>query len=142
MFAGALGIFESLVDGLHPDIGIALSNLASLYRKLGYLEIAEALYVRANDNFVAILGTAHPHSGMNFAALAGVYREQERFDEAETLFKYAVTVLEETLGDGHARVRGVMKNLAELYSRMGRPKDAFRLEARAFEAGHHHGMPQ
>jgi tetratricopeptide (TPR) repeat protein len=142
MFAGALAVFESLVDGLHPDIGITLSNLAALYRKLGYLDIAETLYVRANDNFVAVLGTAHPHSGMNFAALAGVYREQERFDEAETLFKYAVTVLEETLGDGHARVRGVMKNLAELYTRMGRPKDAFRIEAKAFEAAQFMGGGQ
>jgi hypothetical protein len=79
---------------------------------------------------------------MNFAALAGVYREQERFAEAETLFKYAVAVLEETLGDGHARVRGVIKNLAELYTRMGRPREAFRWEAKVFDASRHEGFAQ
>jgi hypothetical protein len=71
---------------------------------------------------------------MNFAALAGVYRDQGRFEESETLFRFAVTVLEETLGNGHARVRSVMRGLAELYTRMGRVKDAFRIEAEVFAA--------
>jgi PAS domain S-box-containing protein len=50
--------------------------------------------------------------------------------QAESMYKRALKMFEKNLGD-HRAVAGVLENLAELYRRTGRPKDAEALTARA-----------
>jgi tetratricopeptide (TPR) repeat protein len=133
MFGGALEILHSLFGERHPDIGITLSNMASLYRKIGFYDVAEMLYVRAHDSFFDAHGAEHPHTAMNYACLAAVYREQRRYKESEALYRFSLRVLEDALGETHVRVRVVIRGLAQLYNRLGRGREALELEARLFD---------
>jgi hypothetical protein len=70
---------------------------------------------------------------MNYASLAAVYREQGRYKESEALYSFSLRVLEDTLGDTHMRVQVVVRGLAQLYTRVGRGREALELEARLFQ---------
>ena len=107
--------------------------MASLYRKIGFFDVAEMLYVRAHDSFFDAHGSEHPYTAMNYACLAAVYKEQRRYKESEALYRFSLRVLEDAFGESHVRVRVVIRGLAQLYTRLGRGREALELEAKLFE---------
>ena len=62
--------------------------------------------------------------------LAELYREQNQYAQAEPLYKNALGILEKTVPN-HPDVVVIMENLAHLYAKMGRRKEANRLFDRA-----------
>jgi kinesin light chain len=56
--------------------------------------------------------------------LALVYRDQNKFKEALQLLTEALTIREKTLGLDHPAVAATLNNLAVLYGKKNRYKDA------------------
>ena len=61
-----------------------------------------------------------------------VYKTQGKSTQAEPLFKRSLAIKEKTLGPEHPSVATSLENMAVLYRKMNRDK-----EAQAFENGQH-----
>ncbi|MEM6496187.1 MAG: tetratricopeptide repeat protein, partial [Pseudomonadota bacterium] len=115
-----LAIREKALGPDHPNVGIALNNLAGLYLVQGRYAAAEPLYKRSLAIREKALGTDHPKVGTALNNLAALYERQGRFAAAEPLYQRSLAIWEKVLGPGHPDVRTTLNNLAGLYQAQGR----------------------
>lgn len=104
--------------------GIALDNLAALYRIQGRYGEAEPLYKRSLQLYERTWGADQPEVAGALNNLAGIYVRQGRYADAEPLYTRAVALYERTLGPEHRVVGIALSNLAGLYDSLGRPAEA------------------
>src|ERR1700683_4360274 len=82
----------------HPEVAIALRNLAFLYKEQGRSAEAEPLLKRALTIYENALGRDHPDFTLSlnvvtaFDDLALLYKQQGRYAEAEPVYKRALTL--------------------------------------------------
>jgi tetratricopeptide (TPR) repeat protein len=112
-------------------VGIALNNLAEVYRAQGQYTQAEPLLQRALTISEQALGPQHPQVAMGLNNLAGLYQAQGRYAEASSLYQRALTIWEQALGPQHPQVAAGLNNLAGLYENQGRYAAAEPLYQRA-----------
>ncbi len=91
-------MFEETQGLDHPDVAMALNNLANLHILQGRLEEAEPLYQRALVIHEKALGMDSPEVAMSLSGLAGLYQEQGRHGEAEPLYQRALLGLRRRSG--------------------------------------------
>jgi tetratricopeptide (TPR) repeat protein len=124
MFKRSLAIKEKTFGPNHPDVAIALINLASLYGEQARFSEAEPLHKRALAINEKALGPNHSDVAAALNNLANLYGKQGRYAEAEPLYKRSLMIREEVLGPNHPDVGISLNNLADLYSAQGRYADA------------------
>jgi len=113
--ARSLAIAEKTFDPSHPNLAIALNNLASLYQAQGKYSEAEPLFKRSLAIREKARGTNDPAVAPALNNLALLYQAQGKYSEAEPLFKRSLGICEKAEGPNHPNVARVLSNLADLY---------------------------
>jgi tetratricopeptide (TPR) repeat protein len=70
----------------HPDIVSSLDSLADLYKKQGWYEEAETLFLQVIKLSKKLLGHEHPFVANSLHNLAEIYENQYRYEEAGPLY--------------------------------------------------------
>jgi tetratricopeptide (TPR) repeat protein len=81
----ALAVREKALGPDHPDVAVALNDLALLYERQGRYADAEPLYKRALAINEKGLGPDHPVVATYLNNLAELYRAQGRYADAEQM---------------------------------------------------------
>ena len=113
-----------------PHVVRPMRNLAMLYRNLGKYSAAEPLLHRS----LAIMEKADP-ANIEISAvlelLGGVYEVQGRYEAAELILLRSLTIRERALGPDHPHVTPLLEQIAMLYRKLERTRDARMFEERA-----------
>jgi tetratricopeptide (TPR) repeat protein len=100
--------FEAVVKARfgvnHVNYGVALNNLAIVYKEQGKYADAEGLFKRALAIQEKTRGKDHPDVAATLNNLAVVYLEQGKYADAEGLHKRALAIKEKALGKDHPDV--------------------------------------
>ena len=120
----SLAIREKALGTEHPDVGVALNDLATLYLQQGRSADAEPLIKRSLAITEKALGAVHPQVATALNNLAALYYQEGRYADAEPLFKRSLAITEKALGAVHPDVGQSITNLATLYHAQGRYADA------------------
>ncbi|XP_051504120.1 kinesin light chain 1-like isoform X3 [Myxocyprinus asiaticus] len=127
-----------------------LHNLVIQYASQGRYEVAVPLCKQALEDLEKTSGHDHPDVATMLNILALVYRDQNKYKEAANLLNDALAIREKTLGRDHpafmscplirtsipqfsAEVAATLNNLAVLYGKRGKYKEAEPLCKRALE---------
>jgi tetratricopeptide (TPR) repeat protein/CHAT domain-containing protein len=108
----------------HPNLAVALNNLALLYDEQGRYPEAEPLYERVLTIDEKALGPDHPDVATALNNLAWLYYLQGRYAEGEALYKRSLAIREKAFGPDHPDVAQSLNNLARLYQTEGHYADA------------------
>lgn len=135
MFRRALEIGEKALGNNHPNVAIALNNLASLLEEMGRFDEAEPMYRRALQIDEKALGEDHPSVARDLNNLAELLRETGRLKEAEPIYRRALEIAEKSFGAEHPKVAICLNNLALLLKETGHKKEAEPMYRRALEIG-------
>ena len=119
-----LTIREKALGRNHPDVAIALDNLANLYRLQGRYADAEPLLQRSLAIREQALGHDDPDTAGSLLNLAALYLDQSRYADAEPLLQQSLAIWEKAFGRDHPDVALALNNLASLYVNEGRYADA------------------
>jgi len=113
-----------------PQVVRPMRNLAMLYRNQGKYTAAEPLLHRS----LAIMEKADP-ANIEISAvlelLGGVYETQGRYEAAELILLRSLAIRERALGPDHPQVTPLLEQIAMLYRKLGRTRDARTFEERA-----------
>jgi tetratricopeptide (TPR) repeat protein len=120
----ALAVDEQSYGPEHPDVAIALNNLAGLLRATNRLAEAETLMRRVVAIFEKSYGETHPNVATVLNNLAGLLRATNRLVEAEPLYRRALAIDEQSFGPEHANVAINLSNLAGLLRATNRLAEA------------------
>ena len=115
---------EAALGPDHPDVALALSNLAVQNYEMQRYQEAEPLMKRALAIFEKTLPANHPMIAASLGSLAEIYSELHRPAEAEPLYSQALAMREKALGPNHAGVAESLHNLAGFYQKQGRFEEA------------------
>src|SRR5215470_7608876 len=115
----------------HATYGVALSNLADVYRVQGRYGEAQDLYARALAIRERALGANNPTLAVTLNSLGIVMRRQGKFGEAEDVLKRALALRQQALGPAHPDVAQTLNNLAAVYNDQGRHAEAVSIYQRA-----------
>jgi tetratricopeptide (TPR) repeat protein len=115
LFERAVGIYER-IGSSHPDLAVALVNLADTCRTLDMRERAESTYLRALDIQRRALGSRHPDVGVTLTGLARVTYELGKRDDALRMASESVAILEAALGPGHPHTAAAKRTLQAVKS--------------------------
>jgi tetratricopeptide (TPR) repeat protein len=129
----ALTIREQILGPKHPDTAQSLSNLASLYYRLGKYNEAESLCRRALTIREQILGLEHPDTAQSLNSLGSIYYRQEEYIKAEPLCQKALMIREQVLGSMHPDTAQSLNSLGFLYYCQGKYEQSQALYQRALE---------
>ncbi|HXP97406.1 MAG TPA: tetratricopeptide repeat protein, partial [Telmatospirillum sp.] len=119
-----LAIFEKALGPNHPNVAVALGNLAQIYVQQKQYDLAEPLYKRCLAILEKERESGHPDLGFVLANFADLYARQHRWPEAEPLYKRSLSILEKALGPNDPNVMIVLNNLADLYRSQWRYPEA------------------
>ena len=120
----ALAIAERRYGPNHPEVGIALNNLAELYEGVGRYAEAEPLFKRDLAITENAKGPDHPDVASTLNNLALLYDAQARYGEAEPLAKRSLSIREKALGSHSLEVANSLNSLAAIYDNLGRSTEA------------------
>jgi CHAT domain-containing protein/tetratricopeptide (TPR) repeat protein len=119
-----LATLERTLGPNHPNLAVALNNLALLYQMQGRYADAEQMAKRALAIMEKAFGPNHPLVASAITNLGGIYQEQGRYAEVEPLAKRALAIRERALGPDHPDVAEALANLGRTYSSEGRYTEA------------------
>ncbi|TRT97624.1 MAG: tetratricopeptide repeat protein, partial [Microcystis aeruginosa Ma_OC_LR_19540900_S633] len=128
----ALKILKKLFNDAHPDIGSSYSNLALLYRRLGFDDESSRSYEKARES-LSVLSEDHPALATIYNNSAIFHYEQKQYEKSEDFYKKALTLYKNTLSPDHPLVAICYGNLASLYQEQGRYEKIDRNIARNLE---------
>jgi tetratricopeptide (TPR) repeat protein/CHAT domain-containing protein len=120
----ALALSERQHGPNHPEVGVALNNLAEVHRAIGRYAEAEALYKRDLAITEKARGSSHPDVASTLNNLALLYAAQGRPAEAEPLARRSLEIREKALGADSPQVANSLNTLAGLYDNLGRYQEA------------------
>lgn len=120
----ALAIDEASFGAEHPDVAIALNNLASLLKDTNRLDEAEPLMCRALAIDEKCFGPDHSEVAVGLNNLALLLQATNRLTEAERLMRRALAIVEKRFGAEHPRVATHLNNLATLLQTINRLSEA------------------
>jgi len=118
-----IDIFEASLGKGHPNVAIALNNLAALLQATNRRGEAEPLMRRALAISEASLGKNHPTVANRLNNLARLLQAANRFGEAEPLMRRALAIFlafQRDTGHGHPHRDAVTVNYRDLLAAMGR----------------------
>ena len=115
---------ENTFGSFHPEVGIALNNLAFLYVEQGRYEDAEPLYRQSLAIVENAFGRSHPVVATALNNLASLFQRQGKNRKAEKLYLRSLSIVENEHGASHPDVGGTLNNLGSLYKAQGRSAKA------------------
>ncbi|KAF8144868.1 P-loop containing nucleoside triphosphate hydrolase protein [Mycena galopus ATCC 62051] len=124
---------RTLLSNDHPDVLVAMHNLAHTYRHLGQYTKAEKLQFALLDKQKTRLGDDHFDTLLVMANLAITYDCLGRFQEAEKLQFVVLEKWRKLLGDDHPDTLCTMNNLASTYDELGQTAEAEKLKVMVLE---------
>jgi tetratricopeptide (TPR) repeat protein len=104
----ALPILERELGAVHPEVGAAWSNLASVLEQDEEATVALRRALAAKE---ASLGPGHPSVAITLNNLGVRARRRGDLDEAERHYRRALAILEDTLAPDHPNVVVTRRNL-------------------------------
>ena len=108
----------------HPNLAIAITNLASALRRLGELEETEALQREAIEMFVRHLGPDHGYTGRAHNNLGITLKEKGDLEGAEREYATCVRIVKESFGERHPSIVPNLSNHADALIELGRLEEA------------------
>jgi tetratricopeptide (TPR) repeat protein len=129
----ALAIEEKAFGPDHPNVAIALNNIADALSHMGRNKEAEQLFRRSLAIREKGLGPNHIDVAVSFDNLAVLLGDDNRYSEAEPLARRSLNIRESALGEGHPLIANSLNNLAVILDNTGRPLEAEPLLKRALE---------
>lgn len=120
----AAAIREKTLGPDHERTGMALKDLAYLYREQGWFDKAEPLYRRALAISERTPGPDNHDTAVTAMSFARAYWGEGRFAEAEQLYRHALAIDEKTLGPEHIATANSLGKLADLCLEQGRLEEA------------------
>lgn len=110
---------ERLLGPTHPEVALALIDLANLLLTSGKYAAAKPIYERALDIQSQALGAGHPDVAKALHNLALVNHRMGDFDTARRLFERSLAIKEEDFGLDHLEVAWTLNALAALLEDAG-----------------------
>mmetsp|Transcript_29758 Transcript_29758/g.64988 ORF Transcript_29758/g.64988 Transcript_29758/m.64988 type:complete len:633 (-) Transcript_29758:189-2087(-) len=134
-----LALSERIYGEEHSQVGLALNNLAEVYRNMGRYEDALPLYQQALAISEKLGGKEHHSTALALNNLAQLYRNMGRYSDALPLYKRALGIYQAVHGKEHSYVATCSNNLAGCHRNMGKYDEALPLyqEALAINQGLH-----
>jgi eukaryotic-like serine/threonine-protein kinase len=117
---------------LHPAVGGALNNLATIYVDQGRFADARARYERTLAAFEATLGPDDMNVAQALVNIAATFLEEGRHADARRRLERAAELIEQFDASDYRYV-GVLINLAAVERAAGHPDEARRLDERALD---------
>lgn len=109
-----LGDLEMTLGPDHPEVAVALNNLAALRQACGALAEAETLYRRVIAIKEVAFGDDSPTLAVPLNNLATVLRSQGAGADAAALYERATKLLEGSVRDDHPHLLAIHRNAARL----------------------------
>jgi len=103
----------------HPDTGIILFRLGSLYADQEEYAKAEQLLMRELAISEKIAGSIHPDTAATLFRLGVLYADKQEPGKAEPLLVRALAIYEKEVGPEHADTGAVLFRLGSLYADQG-----------------------
>ena len=116
-----------------PDsfrVALILNLLGNAFMETGDLTQARLSYDRALSLTNQFAGERHSHAGIILSNLAELEVRQGTYTGALVFYDRSLEILEKALGQTHPQLIPVLTGQASLLRKIGRSKDAKRLEAR------------
>ena len=138
LYRRAIPLLERACGREHPDIAVALNNLAANAQARGRSAEAERLYRRTLSIKERVFGPDQPTVAMTLNNLAVLQKQRKKYDDADASFRRALSIFERSLGSRHPNTAACLDNYAQLLRRRRRVSLAKQLEARAarIRSGH------
>ncbi|MEM7156823.1 MAG: serine/threonine-protein kinase [Myxococcota bacterium] len=130
-YVRALSIQEKILGPEHPNVAIALSNLATLHGRLGEFDEAKALLRRALSVHEKTVGLEHPRVAGTLNNLAIANNSTGDYERAKALYQRALEIRRKTLPPGHPRMARSLANLAVVHRNLGEYERARELAEQA-----------
>jgi tetratricopeptide (TPR) repeat protein len=132
LYARAIAILERAHgDRGHPEIAVALNNLAAIEQARGRTTRAEALYRRALAMDTALFGPDHPKAAFGANNLAMLMLSRGNREEAARSTRSALAIFRRAFGPRHPCVGMCLENYADVLRASGRHRDAAACARRA-----------
>ncbi len=112
------------------DLAVALGDMGNVRMHQERYDEALALYRRANELKLSLLGEGHPELAIDFISIGRVHEKTGELDDARTAYERALELYTEARGPGHPDLAIVLNNLAVLHDLEGHPDQALELYER------------
>jgi tetratricopeptide (TPR) repeat protein len=109
---------EPALGSDHPEVAVALNNLAAILQRRGALDEAADLYARVIATREAHFGIDAPTLAIPLNNLATVLDAQGRSIDALGLYERAIELLETSLDPGHPQLLAARRNAARAGGRL------------------------
>ncbi len=129
-FEKVLSLAEQELGPNDPRLAVDLNNLGEVYRRMGRLDRAAELLLRA-IRLDEAAGGRGPALATSLNNLGLVRRAQGQLDVAADLYRRALELLEGSLGPDHPDTARALHNLAQLELERGEVQAALPLQERA-----------
>ena len=124
MIEQSLAIRRAALGPDHPDVALALNDLAIANLNLNQLDSAERLYKEALAVTRRAYGEEHPEVAIVMENLGGVYFRNARYKETQAVLGEVLAMRRKVLGENHPAVTRTMLNTATVAMRAGDPRAA------------------
>ncbi len=114
-----LALLKKRVGDRHPDVAMALSDLALGQMYTGDLTGAERTYLEVLDLEVALLGPDHPEVAGARENLGNVYFRHGQLDKTAKNLEVVLAMRRKALGDDSEPVARTLANIGTVYLRAG-----------------------
>jgi serine/threonine-protein kinase len=115
----ALAIRQRRLPADHPDVLVALHNLAALRNRQGAFAEAERIERQVLASRRRLYPSGHPDLALSAHQLSDMVENQGRYAEAESLLVEALAMQRNTLGPDHDETIATANNLGVLKYRVG-----------------------
>jgi tetratricopeptide (TPR) repeat protein len=109
----ALALNEQFLGPHHPEVALALSNLAMCLQGQGKLSEAQPMYERSLAIDERVFGPHHPEVAVALTNLASLQLEKGEHRRAKAAFERALAIEEQALGPQHLNVANILARLGD-----------------------------
>jgi serine/threonine-protein kinase len=120
----ALDVCTSRLGEDHPEMAMALNNLATIRKMRGSMDGVVDMYERSLAISCTISGPRHPDTATALCNLGSALLEEKKPDAAEARFREALEIRRERLPDGHLEIASALSALGKCLVDLDRSVEA------------------
>lgn len=117
----------------HPDIGLSLGNVGSVYVALGEHAKALAFKAQALDVCLRVFGETHPDTATALSSLGAAHQHLGDHARALVLAQRSLEIRRSVLGDNHPDTASSFANVSAVETSLGHHKLALEHARRALD---------
>jgi tetratricopeptide (TPR) repeat protein len=137
-----LALWEKTLGPEHPDVALALNNLAVVSESQKKYPEARALHERALALRQKALGPTHPEVANSLANLGSVLRHEGKYAEAREKYLRALALHEKVVGPNHPDLVWDLVGLGSILMAQRKPAEALPLLERALKLAPEHMLAE